>query len=155
MNVDSSFHGSLLVLEHLSTLSLLPWLLIGDFNDMWSANEKWGCYPHSQWLCNDFNEVMDRSDSRDLKFDSDWVTWKRGKGSVNLVWDKLDWILISYSWVDLFGEAKATSFGAPWTDHLLLAVWLYPSWRTKTIKKFKFENIWLFESQCRKIVLKT
>ncbi|XP_031090858.1 uncharacterized protein LOC115995850 [Ipomoea triloba] len=115
------------LLKHLSHQYTLPWILMGDFNDLLHESEKLGRIQHPQWLI-------------------------QGRVTVNWIREKLDRILVHNQWLDLFGEARAKSFEAACSDHLPLALWSLSSVRVRKRRKFKFENCWLKETQCQEIV---
>lgn len=92
---------------------------------------------------------------RDLEFEGCQFTWERSRGTVDWVREKLDRILVTDSWLDIFGGAKASSIEAPVSDHLPLVLWPTPTERCKKRRSFKFENSWIRERQCREIVQNT
>ncbi|XP_019153445.1 PREDICTED: uncharacterized protein LOC109149908 [Ipomoea nil] len=56
------------------------------------------------------------------------------------------------SWLEIFGEASASSLEAPCSDHLPLILWSAPTIRVNRRKRFRFENCWITEPQCREII---
>lgn len=46
------------LLRRLAGMSLLPWCVIGDFNDLLSEDDKRGRVEHPQWLFNGFRSAM-------------------------------------------------------------------------------------------------
>lgn len=46
------------LLRNLAGMSQLPWCIIGDFNNILSADEKRGNVEHPQWLLNGFRNVV-------------------------------------------------------------------------------------------------
>lgn len=62
------FYGNLDRIRHMETWNLmrtlagnssLPWLLIGDFNDILDGSEKVGLTPHPNWLIEGFKQVIE------------------------------------------------------------------------------------------------
>lgn len=137
----------------LATQSSLPWLIIGDFNDIRYPEEKSGNTPHPQWLFRGFNEAIDNCGLKEVNFDGYQFTWERSRGSSQWIEEKLDRILASDTWFEMFNEAKACSFEAPASDHRPLALWPIPTTKIHRRRKFKFENLWIKESRCREVVL--
>ena len=88
----------------------------------------------------------------DLGFDGYQFTWARGRCSVNWVEEKLDRVLVSRSWHELFNHALASSLTISNSDHL--PIMLIPKLMEKRlwVRKFRFENIWLQDEQYRHII---
>ncbi|XP_031127725.1 uncharacterized protein LOC116029802 [Ipomoea triloba] len=139
------------LLKHLSDQYTLPWILMGDFNDLLHQSEKLGRIQHPQWLIQGFSEAINYSGLRNFEFKGYQYTWEKGRGTVNWVREKLDRILVNNQWLDLFGEARVESFEAC-SDYLPLALWPLSSVRVRKHRKFKFENCWLKKTRCREIM---
>lgn len=140
------------LMKHLHSQSNLPWALMGDFNDLRSADEKQGSTPHPQWLCRGFDDAINCCELRELDFKGCQFTWEKSRGTTQWVREKLDRILVSASWLDIFEGAKAKSLEAPVSDHLPLVLWPIPVVRSRSRGSFKFGNSWIREIQCREIV---
>jgi hypothetical protein len=56
-------------LHHLSNISHLPWCIIGDFNDILSANEKKGRVDRPNWLIKGFREAVTDAGLVDIPMD--------------------------------------------------------------------------------------
>lgn len=69
------------LLKHLSTINNLPWLLMGNFNDLHSQDEKKGRHMYPHWLCKGFNEVIESNGLQDLEFDGSQFTWEKSRGT--------------------------------------------------------------------------
>ena len=72
---------SLSFLEDLSHRSKLPWVCIGDFNEIMHAKEKigGGARPEGQMRC--FRETINRCRLRDMGYVGSNYTWSRRLGS--------------------------------------------------------------------------
>ncbi|CAH9078478.1 unnamed protein product [Cuscuta europaea] len=132
-----------------------PWLVMGDFNDIMFASDKRGRIPHPPWLLRGFRETVWASGLRNFSFQGCQFTWERRRGTPNLVEEKLDKILVSESWLDVFGATVTESLeGAP-SEHLALYIKLLPTQNFCRRRNFKFENVWLREADCREIVARS
>ncbi|XP_060969581.1 uncharacterized protein LOC133036837 [Cannabis sativa] len=79
-------------------------------------------------------------------------TWERGKGTENWVEIKLDRALVTPSWLDKFPNAKLTNLEVSTSDHCLILLTPVVQTQQATTRSFKFENAWLREPMCRKLV---
>lgn len=69
------------LIRSLAGKSLLPWALLGDFNDMLRASEKKGKNPQPNWMLNGFREAVSDSGLSDLPTEGFPFTWERGRGT--------------------------------------------------------------------------
>lgn len=125
---------------------------MGDFNDVRCQDEKKGTHSQPEWLCKGFDDVITRSGLRDIEFSGCQFTWERSRGSLQWVREKLDRILASDSWIDMFEGVKATLVEALVSDHLPLVLWPNVDFNARSRRRFKFENLWLKERRCRDLV---
>ncbi|XP_019160043.1 PREDICTED: uncharacterized protein LOC109156647 [Ipomoea nil] len=145
-------HISWNILRYLSSLNDLPWVLMGDLNDILDAREKMGRVPHPQWLMRGFREAVRASGLFDFPFEGYQYTWDRGRGTENWVREKLDRILVSGNWMDLFTEARAWSIEGSSSNHMPLLL------ETNTIgnrhyrRRPRFENSWGHLPECKGVV---
>lgn len=142
-------------LKHLASLSSLPWVVMGDFNDILAQEEKKGGKPQPNWLIQGFTDAVISSGPRDLHFEGCQFTWEKSRGTPNWIAEKLDRILVSESWLDLFEGAKGLSIEASQSDHLPLILQVEVTKKFTVKSKFKFENMWLQEHQCREVVIQS
>ncbi|XP_019186577.1 PREDICTED: uncharacterized protein LOC109181280 [Ipomoea nil] len=145
-------HLSWNLLRTLANQGNQPWIVMRDFNDILNPCEKVGGRPQPQWLIRGFEEAVEQSGLRNFGFSGYQFTWEKGRGTTHWIREKLDRILVNNSWVDQFGEAKATSFEALQSDHLPIAIWPIPSVYKRRRRHFRFENYWVKESKCREII---
>ncbi|KAJ8624646.1 hypothetical protein MRB53_033176 [Persea americana] len=88
------------LLRVLSSSSSLPWVCLGDFNDLLAANEKRGKRDHPNWLLQGFKSAITDSGLIDLgmegyRFTWERFTWERSRGTVDWVEEKLDRVFAS------------------------------------------------------------
>ncbi|XP_074337494.1 uncharacterized protein LOC141674688 [Apium graveolens] len=135
------------VLRGLSNTSMLPWCNLGDFNDLISIDEKSGGNQHSRSLIEGFVQTVDDCGLLDLGFEGEKFTWERCHGKYNWVQERLDRGLANRSWCELFPFAVVKVLEVSTSDHLPLFLQLNKQVFVPRVNHFKFENIWLKESE--------
>ncbi|XP_031116528.1 uncharacterized protein LOC116020187 [Ipomoea triloba] len=143
------------LLRQLSSRCSLPWVVMGDFNDIMHLNEKRGGNPQPVRLIRGFCEAVEESGLKDFAFEGYQYTWERCKGSPNWVEAKLDRILISDSWGDLFSNARASSITTPKSDHMSLHLQILPPPMPSPRIRHRFENLWLRDAHCWEIMIES
>ncbi|XVE53746.1 hypothetical protein DITRI_Ditri03aG0027500 [Diplodiscus trichospermus] len=133
--------------------SSLPWLCMGDFNEIVSSSEKLGgaILPESQM--SDFRDVLMDCGSFELPVIGCNFTWARGEGD-DAVFERLDRCIVTDSWLSLFPQASEVHLVHSYSDHCPLLVRLLEASgdRINGIKPIRFEDIWLKYDGCREVI---
>ncbi|WOG99649.1 hypothetical protein DCAR_0519003 [Daucus carota subsp. sativus] len=127
------------MIKNLAADSMLPWCIIGDFNDLMTEDEKKGEQCHPRALLNGFSETIMECNLIDLGFTGDKFTWERGRGTDKWILERLDRGLETAAWSGLFPHAEIKVYEVSTSDHM-------------PFKCFRFENMWIQEKECRNIV---
>ncbi|XP_075665689.1 uncharacterized protein LOC142635419 [Castanea sativa] len=145
------------LLEHLSGCLNLPWVVMGDFNEIMFAGEKLGGNPRPEGQMHQFREVLNKCHLRDLGYIGSEFTWSRRWGSQGWIRERLDRAFVSTSWVSVFPQLRLHHVAASTSDHcMLLLKCPQTSWRRKRKPKlFRFESMWLRDNQCDDLVIET
>ncbi|KAJ9548141.1 hypothetical protein OSB04_020684 [Centaurea solstitialis] len=136
------------LLRSLAEQSNLPWVVMGDFNDLLSQEEKQGLHEHPDWCIQGFRETLSDCRLMDLSMHGFPFTWSRHKGKPNEVLERLDRAVASQSWINLFPNH--------WVENLTIPLLLYTHQVRQPyphIKIFRFENKWLQEPSFDKLFL--
>ena len=143
------------LLKHLSGRLNLPWVVMGDFNEIMFAGEKLGGNPRPEWQMHQFCEVLNRCHLRDLGYIGSDFTWSRRWGSRGWIRERLDRAFVSTSWASVFPQQRLHHVAASTSDHcMLLLKCTQTSWRRKRKPKlFRFESMWLRDNQCDDLVI--
>ncbi|XP_058008112.1 uncharacterized protein LOC110638724 [Hevea brasiliensis] len=118
------------LLRQLSQRSDIPWVLIGNFNDLLAAHEK----------------------ERHLGYVGSKFRWERGNNEDGWVRERLDHSLAFVSWRNQFANAKVFHLDTGCSDHVPLFLNIGISFVQYRVKRFHFENAWIRESDCRQRV---
>lgn len=140
------------LIKHLARDNNLPWCLIGDMNNVLSQADKRGGRRYPGWLIQGFQEVLDECELFDMDMQGHPFTWERGRGTVNWVEIRLDRALVNRAWLDKFHQAKLINLEVTTSDHCPLLLKPKEEINIVRTKRFRFENAWLREPMCKKIV---
>ncbi|XP_074299825.1 uncharacterized protein LOC141630996 [Silene latifolia] len=118
-------HLSWELLRVLGQQSVLPWMCIGDYNEILFANEMKGGQ-RAQWQINQFREAVDACGLVDVSFEGYAFTWDNG----------------------------LCHLGREWSDHSPLKLVLDRRKSVvQTSKRFRFEQIWVGSEGCEEVIL--
>ena len=133
----------------------MPWVCLGDFNEILYASEKSEGPERSQQQMDGFRRVVNACGFHDLGFKGPEFTWcnrKTGDGRIQL---RLDRVFASSEWRQHYSQARVIHVVDSTSDHcaLILTDQQFPQ-RHKQ-KRFHFEAVWIRYEKCWEIVQKT
>ena len=142
------------LLEELTTRSDLPWLCMGDFNEILHLGEKVGGTLRPEGQIRSFREAVNFCNLRDMGYVGSDFTWSRRLGDRGWVGECLDRALVSFSWVTMFPEVRLHHVAASTSDHCMLVLKAPRARRRKhrRSKMFRFESMLLKDEQCEEVV---
>lgn len=116
----------------------MPWLVLGDFNNVLSPNEKKGGLMVKNYETKDFVDCVASLDLIDVKSIGCFYTWMSPK-----VCSKLDRVMVNNMWITsaLVGLAEFVAPGCS-SDHTITIVSCIEEQKTKEKIPFKFLNMW-------------
>ncbi|XP_031116501.1 uncharacterized protein LOC116020159 [Ipomoea triloba] len=141
-------------LRSLAGSSDLPWVILGDFNDLLFQHEKRGGNPHPDALLRGFGEALDDCGLTQLPLRGYQFTWERGKGTTDWLEERLDKVLADDRWRCLQEGAIVENILTRSSDHSALFLRLSDNAvRQGGLRRaFKFEMAWLLDEGCRGVV---
>ncbi|XP_019169839.1 PREDICTED: uncharacterized protein LOC109165495 [Ipomoea nil] len=77
----------------------LPWVVVGDFNDLLFQHEKMGGIPHPDGFLRGFGDALDDCGLSHLQMEGYPFTWERGKGTADWIDERLDKVVASVDWL--------------------------------------------------------
>ncbi|XP_019181689.1 PREDICTED: uncharacterized protein LOC109176754 [Ipomoea nil] len=142
------------LIRSLASKSELPWVIIGDFNDLLFQCEKRGGNPHPDSLLRGFRETIEECGLTQLPMSGYPYTWEKGKGTPNWIEERLDKVLATQAWRDLVADANVQNILTRKSDHsfLFLGILNLRERRRGLGRGFRFEMAWLHDEGCRDVV---
>ncbi|XP_074302488.1 uncharacterized protein LOC141634059 [Silene latifolia] len=148
----SDRHLSWDLLRLLHEQSSLPWLCIGDFNEiLYSTEMKGGS--RAQWQMNNFHAAVDFCGLRDVVWEDYAFTYDNGQAGENNRQCMMDRAMCNEAWQDMFPYAKNFHLDREWSDHAPLKLTFdRREMGGKTRCRFRFEQVWVGEEGCEEAV---
>ncbi|XP_019151047.1 PREDICTED: uncharacterized protein LOC109147845 [Ipomoea nil] len=142
------------VLRTLAAKSNLPWIVMGDFNDLLYQYEKRGGNPHPNSLLRGFGDTLEDCGLAQLPMVGYPYTWEKGKGTVNWIEERLDKVLVTDGWRNVVPHAKVTNLRTRKSDHSAIFCGINEEVRVNGARRrgFRFEMAWLYDEGCRGVV---
>ena len=97
--------------------SLLPWCIIGDFNELAREEDKRGGAAHPPWVNKGLREIISDCSLQDSGLEGHLFMWARGLGTEPSVEERLDKALVSNSWFVMFPQVRLRNLVSARTDH--------------------------------------
>ena len=141
------------MLRRLKNSSFLPWLCAEDFNEIVSDEEKLkGAIRLARQMLK-FRKAIIECNLHEIQSCGSNYTWSRGRGK-NAIMEKLDRGMAIDSWFQLFPKAYVKHLAVLGLDHVLLLfnIGSRMQFEKQFKRPFKFENMWVQDVECRKIV---
>ncbi|XVE83785.1 hypothetical protein DITRI_Ditri16bG0114600 [Diplodiscus trichospermus] len=108
------------LLRNLGIRNNIPWICMGDFNEiLWAQEKEWGM-TRPKWQMKAFRDVLEKVELDDLGFSDHWFTWKRGKTKKTLVKERLDRAVANKYWYNSFPKYKIAHMDCSQLDHSVL-----------------------------------
>ena len=115
-------HESWKLLRHLHSQHSVPWVCVGDFNEILTSEEKQGGLPKSLNLMQDFRASLLHCGLVDLGFQGNIFTWNNGRHGEEFVQERLDRACATDGWRELFPYYRVTNIQASYSDHVPILI---------------------------------
>ncbi|XP_062028872.1 uncharacterized protein LOC133744858 [Rosa rugosa] len=137
------------LLRDLRDLDSLPWVVIGDFNEILNNSEKLDGPPRAERQMRGFREALGYGDLLDLGFQGVMSTWWNSETRL-----RLDRAVCTPCWYDIFGCARVRHLPPSDSDHvpILLQASAVQLPQQSSRHRFKFEAFWLQHGECDGVV---
>ena len=129
-------------LKIIASMQSLPWVMIGDFNDILYSDEKWGGgnSPSNSRMA-EFRNCINDCNMIDLGFSGPKFTWSNCHDITSLIMERLDRAIANPNWRILFSKASVSHLTRTHSDHCPILLTLCPIIPHSLPRPFRFENI--------------
>ncbi|KAK9756466.1 hypothetical protein RND81_01G099800 [Saponaria officinalis] len=145
-------HLSWELLREIRGFSNLPWMVIGDFNQILFEGEKKGGAPRAQSEMNDFRKTMDDCNPTDLGYIGNPFTWWNKRGEPDDIVERLDRAIVSPEWVELFPSFMLHHLARDSSDHIPIKVMRQHNGTRGKKRQYKFEDMWTSSETCEGVI---
>ncbi|KAH7863586.1 hypothetical protein Vadar_019513 [Vaccinium darrowii] len=142
------------VWDELKTLAQnvsLPWLCMGDFNQVLSIGDKYGGHVPSQKSLSAFHELITDCGLVDLEAKGPRYTWRNNRSGENFIMERIDMAFTNASWRELYDQAMVFVEATIGSDHNPLVLDTNAP-LNKVGKPFRFESFWVTEDECKGVI---
>lgn len=107
-------HESWSLLRHIFSLVPIPWVCMGDFNEITMASEKFGTI---RWQMDNFNSTLEDCHLLDLGFIGPKFTWCSKREGADFVKERLDKVVANHEWCRMNSVFQVEVLAARSSDH--------------------------------------
>lgn len=140
-------------LESIAESVDVPWVVLGDFNEVLSESEKYGgrgvCFNRAAR----FNEMLNNCSLTDLGFYGPRFTWTNMRQTGGFIHERLDRAVANPSWRLKFPNAEVRHLPRVHSDHCPILLDFNPKRPGFFDKPFRFETMWLSHPDFDKVVM--
>ncbi|XP_062094258.1 uncharacterized protein LOC133800317 [Humulus lupulus] len=116
-----------------------PWIVMGDFNDVLSPEDRFPYHGNGSELAS-FQHCAESCRLLDMKFSGNFFTWNNKQAGKDRVYAKLDRVLANENWIGKFPTTEVVFFPEGDMDHSPFMVNFGSLPENK--KPFRFFNFW-------------
>lgn len=134
-------------LSLVAQLHNMSWLLLGDFNEVLTGEDKFGGRSINLNKALDFKDCLDSCNLLDLGFSGPKYTWSNQRELTDLILEIIDRCFANPSWRILFPEASVTHLPRVFSDHYPILLELAKPPVEMRNKPFRFQSMWLMHPE--------
>lgn len=138
-------------MRHLHSRMLMPWLCIGDYNEILSSDEKQGRVEKAFPTILAFRNALAHYGLFDLGYQGNKFTWNNGRPGVEFVQERIDRVCANGERNVLFPRSYVVHLPASYSDHIpiMLAIHASNVGNRKKNTPRRFEEKWASHQECR------
>ena len=139
-------------LKTMAHLHNLPWLMLGDFNEVLCDDDKFGGNHVNLNRALEFKNCLDECNMVDLGFTGPKFTWTNRRPISSLILERIDKCFANPVWCILYPEALVTHLPRTFSDHYPVLFELCRVSVNQQNKPFRFQTTWLFHQDFPRVV---
>jgi hypothetical protein len=147
-------HESWALLNYLRSFAPLPWLCVGDFNEITEQSEKSGAVLRRGSQMTQFHEVLEDCHFSDLGYIGSKYTWTNCRQDGSFIKEHLDRAVANMGWIQLYKKVEVNVLAARRSDHkpLFISFTNMAENFRQVHRGVKFEAKWLADEESRDII---
>ncbi|XP_062080395.1 uncharacterized protein LOC133785155 [Humulus lupulus] len=130
----------------------LPWIVLGDFNAMFSYQDRNGGRPITAKEISDAQNWLSLGQVDELRCAGSSYTWSNKHEFGDRIYSKLDRVFTNEKWLDLFPNTEGICKWDSNSDHSYCVIKNHVIGKVG-IKPFRFFDCWMFHSMFKTVVL--
>ena len=130
-------------LANVASLHNLPWVMLGDFNELLSNVDKSGGNPVNMSRALLFKDCLDSCGLIDLGFHGAKYTWVNKQDEGYYIQERLDRAFANCGWANLYPEANVRHLTRIHSDHCPILLSLENSPEIHLPRPFRFQPVWM------------
>ncbi|XP_022723781.1 uncharacterized protein LOC111280610 [Durio zibethinus] len=139
------YNERLFLWENLKTVAShhdLPWLVLGDFNEVLNGEDKKGGRPVSLVRSGAFKDCLIFCHLADLGFSGPRFTWSNKRNVLDLIQERIDFVFANSAWCLAFPEARVSHLPKTRSDHYPILLSLKNKVPRVGLKPFRLQKMW-------------
>ncbi|KAF7139019.1 hypothetical protein RHSIM_Rhsim07G0114000 [Rhododendron simsii] len=140
-------------LRKIADMEQLPWMCVGDFNQVLSVGDNIGGNLPDPGRIMAFNDMLNECGLVDLGCKGPRFTWRNNRSEGGFIMERIDMAFANMDWRERFDTALVFVEVAVGSDHNPLLINTNFS-LNKIQRPFRFESLWTTEDECHCIIAK-
>ncbi|XP_062093626.1 uncharacterized protein LOC133799645 [Humulus lupulus] len=128
------------------------WMILGDFNAIFTARDRSGGKPVSHMELVDSTHWIAMNHLEALKINGSFFTWTNNQDGAARIYSKIDHAFINEEWLDGFPNTSAVYNWETVSDHCSCTISVMPV-ENMGIKLFRFYNFWTEHVNFKQLLL--
>ncbi|CAJ2645397.1 unnamed protein product [Trifolium pratense] len=138
-------------LNSLQSRFIGPWCMIGDFNAVLGAHEKYGrCLPNKT-SCDEFSNWTNSNHLIHLDTLGNQFTWANARRGPAYAALRLDRVICNSMWIDTWNFVSCCTLPKVQSDHHPL-LFNFDSDVQTFLSSFKFQSMWMSHDDCKRVI---